>query len=139
MRIEMASDTWQCILTEPTFGDEAYLAEQRARKDIDLYGWPAVQEVIPRFMAILGPDAVCQQEDDFCETSHCPPGNLEAWLASEWNQHHAGRVARMEETAGAFPLLLIRGRRGWQYYRVEIWSPKDTSNAPNSHELKLVQ
>ena len=88
-----------------------------------------MEEVIPRFLAILGPDAVCQWEEHFCLTSHCPREKLGEWLATDWVQYHATEIARLRETAGPFPLLLIRGGPS-EIYTLEIWCPKDVSDAP---------
>jgi hypothetical protein len=79
--------------------------------------------------AILGTDAACLFEEDFCKTSGCPPEKLSDFLGAKWNQHHARRVARREETASPFPVLLIR-RRGL-IYSLEVWSPKDVGDALN--------
>lgn len=117
-------DIWQAILEEE-------------RAIVRLLGREAVDRVVPRFMTILGGDAASLFEEDFCKASGCPPGKLKDFLAAKWNQHYAGRIARLEETAGRFPILLIR--RQDLIYSLEVWSPKDLGDAlivaPMTREL----
>lgn len=102
-----------------------------------LLGREAVDTVVLKFMAILGTDATCLFKEGFCETSGCPPEKLRDFLGAKWNHDRAGRVARLEETASPFPVLLIR-RQG-SIYSLQVWSPKDFGDAlivvPGTQEL----
>jgi hypothetical protein len=80
---------------------------------------------------------VCLFEEACCEASGYPPEQLGDFLREKWNQHHASRVARLEEIPDPFPMLLIR--QGGPFYSLEIWSPKDAGDAlmvaPSTREL----
>lgn len=84
--------------------------------------------VVPRLLVILGPDAVSLTAVEFCATSHCPPDKLDEWLRTEWVRHNVSAIASLTETAGPFPLVLIR--RGTSKRAViEVWSvPPDAAD-----------
>ena len=107
------ASAWERIIAEedPTFGSEDFRKMQGARTDIMLFGQAGPDdEVITKLDAIIQAYWICD-EDSFCETTGCPKDELDQWLAAKWTQHHALNVARLKETPGPFPLLLVR-RRG---------------------------
>jgi hypothetical protein len=73
-----------------------------------MWGWEEVDEVVPKLLAILGPDAAAQTMDDFCETSGCPREKLDDWLRTEWRPDSIDGIVRLSESTGSFPLLLVR-------------------------------
>jgi hypothetical protein len=120
---QTAADLWQSILEPWSFGDAEFRESKERDPRIFAFGLSEAYEVARRLLAILGPDAVSQTDQDFCQTSQCPPEKLDEWLAQAWVQHHARNVARLKETAGPFPLLLRRGGPG--IFVLEIWSLKE--------------
>jgi len=107
-------DFWQSVLKEE-------------RDFVNLLGQNALECVVSKLMTVLGAEAVCRSAEEFCESNHCPPEELNELLRQRWRRHHVGKVARREEAPGPFPFLLIR--QCFSIYSLEIWSPKDPADA----------
>jgi hypothetical protein len=136
-RLESDQDLWQSIIADPAFGDAAYIESRKRRPSISLYGWSAVEEVIPRFMALLGPEAACLTEEALREETGCSPEDLKKYLTDAWRQHHVVKVARMEETPGPFSMLLIRGGGFCDIFSLEIWSPINLPSSTQSVQRRV--
>ncbi len=107
-----------------------------ARAIMRFLGREAIDGVVPKSVAIPSTDAAHLREKRFSETSGWPSEKSKDFLAVKWNQHHAGRTARPEETAGQFPALLIRLQD--RMHSLEVRSAKDLDPrmvAPVTREL----
>src|SRR4051812_34616866 len=90
-------------------------------------GLDAGEKYAETLFMIVGPNCAIQIEKEFCQTTGCPPGELEAWLKSEWIEHDVEAVKSLEVTAGPDPLILIRPLGAFYFIRLFSPDPEKTS------------
>lgn len=102
---------------------DAFERMKRDQPTVRLFGEAWLEEYVQIIVTVLGPDFACLTEEEFCSSFGCPSAELENWLKSHWIQHNIQRVERLEEQAGAFPLILV-AVQGHHFYEVRLFSPK---------------